>query len=588
MKRIIAIILVLSTILSLSGCSVSFDKDAAVDYVKGEISDAVDEAVDDAKNQASEAIDNAIEDGKEELSDKVNGVIDGIIPDDDLLTGEIPTTGKDTPEFSQTEEAENTWLENALGYDMTITFQSNGGVGGPTYQRFKGGSHIKITDEKPTKEGYHFVGWTRLKDDNKPYYYAGLWTNQPFSQNTTLYACWEAYDKENPLSVQKDIVETLNFGGFFEFFGGSAGVQNVIIDHSYSYDIDEGKIVRIHCDCGFELIDRDISLDNFVYIKSGEKNTTYDSLKQKKKAEYYKEWVLYRTQDFAPVAIALISSFYECFNSDSQDFDFDKSELKSHYDSYNYDAALSSLGDFFDTLKEVSDFEAEFAKSKYAKENVDLKFTYYDHNCNGQTIAQVLSQMRTEDVSKPYREFANEYFDTISKGSKYASTAIGIGRAIYYGYDAFGSDKIVTERTLSMVKAIHAVVTFCPAVGDYYDNLFSTLEEGLELYDKCYKYQSSFYALLSEILEGTIDIEGINLSLLDVDQARIGNFDGTPSVAEVLVYLIKTAEGSEKNNYSLLSKDQKTLVIWYLTMRLEYDFYQEYGITLEDYKGYIK
>ena len=71
MKRIIAVILVLSTILSLSGCSISFDKDAAVDYVKGEISDAVDDALKDAEKQASEAIDNAIEDAKEDLTNKV-------------------------------------------------------------------------------------------------------------------------------------------------------------------------------------------------------------------------------------------------------------------------------------------------------------------------------------------------------------------------------------------------------------------------------------------------------------------------------------------------------------------------------------
>lgn len=599
MKRHIAWILVFSIMFSLSGCSINTD--ALVDELKSEVAELFNSAVDEAKNQASEAIDNAIEDAKAEVSDKIEDakeeagqqvgeIIDGITSDANQGTLEFPKTGEDTPDIPQTGEAENTWWQNVLGYDMTVTFVPNGGMGGPTCQRFKGGSHVKITEEKPTRDGHHFVGWA-LEGSNEPQFFAGMKTWCAFSRDATLYACWEEYNPNDPFTVHKSTGKSLNFGGFFESFGGSAGTYIFPIKHDYHLTTqNRGKIIRIQCDCGLELIDRDISKDNFVNIKSNGENKTFDSLGESKKEEYNKEWILYRTQDFAPVVIALIASFYESFGAASQDFDFDKNEFISYYNSYDYDVAISGLSGLFDTLNKVSDFEAKVAKWEYAPEAETLKFTYYDHNYKGQTIAQVLSEMRTEDISKPYREFANEYFTIISKGSKYASTAISICRAFYYAYNAFDSEnnEILTERTLSMVKAIHAIVVYCPTVGKYYDKLFSTLEEGLELYEKCYKYQQNFYALLSEILVGTQDIEEINLSLLDVDQARIGNFDDAPSVMEVLGYLSKTTEGAEKNNYSRLSKNHKTLVIWYLTMRLEYDFQREYGIKLKDYQEYIK
>lgn len=581
LKRIVATVLVLSMMLSLPGCYV--DTDEIVDSIEEEISKEVDEAIDKAKEEASNIVDEAIDEVKADVTQAVNEIIDGIEEDG------TPGIENVEDETDGTDEEDGSWLDDLLGRDMTITFHPNGGLGGPEKQHFQEDSHVLIVDKKPTKEGYHFVGWTRLEGENEPEFFAGEWTSRPFSQDTNLYACWENYDANDPFTVHASTGETLNFGGVLELIGGSAGVKNITIEHNYHLTKEKkGKVIRIHCDCGFELLDRDLSKNIFVAIKSEGENKTYDSLKESRKEKYDRDYILYRTQDFAPVAIALISSFYESFEAASQDFNFDKAELSSYYDSYNYDAAISKLGDFFDTLEDVSDFEDKIAKIEYSPEYVNLKFTYYDHNYKGQTIAQVLSQMRTEDISTPYREFANEYFGAISKGSNYASAAIGIGRAIFYGYNAFDPDESVTERTLSMVKAIHATVAFCPVIGDYYDEQFSALEEKLKLYDKCLKYQRNFYALLNEILKGTQEIEEINLSLVDVDQARNGNFDKAPSVMEVLGYLMITAEGMEQNNYSKLSKDQKTLVVWYLAMRLEYDFQQEYGIKLEDYKGYIK
>ena len=53
MKRILAVTLVFSMLLSLVGCTVSIDKDALVDYVEGEVSGVVDGAIDQTKTGIS-------------------------------------------------------------------------------------------------------------------------------------------------------------------------------------------------------------------------------------------------------------------------------------------------------------------------------------------------------------------------------------------------------------------------------------------------------------------------------------------------------------------------------------------------------
>lgn len=53
MKRILSVALIFSMLLSLVGCTVSFNEDALADYVEGEISGAVDGAIDQTKTGIS-------------------------------------------------------------------------------------------------------------------------------------------------------------------------------------------------------------------------------------------------------------------------------------------------------------------------------------------------------------------------------------------------------------------------------------------------------------------------------------------------------------------------------------------------------
>ena len=70
-----------------------------------------------------------------------------------------------------------------------ITFDNNGGTGGPSSQAFKYNGNEKITTKVPTKAGYKFAGW---KYNNTTYQPGATIPNG--LQNFTLVAQWDARD----------------------------------------------------------------------------------------------------------------------------------------------------------------------------------------------------------------------------------------------------------------------------------------------------------------------------------------------------------------------------------------------------------
>ena len=164
MKRIIASILLFSIMLSLSGCSISFDKDAAVDYVKGEISDAVDEAIDDAKNQVSNAIADAIEDVKEELS-------------------------------SIGDSISQKWNDAKKVYTIryVVTDEVTNAPDTQTVSRIAICSFI--SKKIPIKTGYRFIGWATSQNATEAAYSPGQIWNAKKSE--VLYAIWEECTHKN-------------------------------------------------------------------------------------------------------------------------------------------------------------------------------------------------------------------------------------------------------------------------------------------------------------------------------------------------------------------------------------------------------
>ena len=76
---------------------------------------------------------------------------------------------------------------------VTITYNRNGGAGGPTSQtgyayNSDTTASITITTSKPTKSGYTFMGWGKSSTTTTVSYNAG--STYSFSGNTTIYAIW--------------------------------------------------------------------------------------------------------------------------------------------------------------------------------------------------------------------------------------------------------------------------------------------------------------------------------------------------------------------------------------------------------------
>lgn len=70
----------------------------------------------------------------------------------------------------------------------TITYNSNGGIGGPGNQTKTEGVPIKIVDERPTRSESVFLGWSENSIDKTAMYLPG--STFTADRNTTLYAIW--------------------------------------------------------------------------------------------------------------------------------------------------------------------------------------------------------------------------------------------------------------------------------------------------------------------------------------------------------------------------------------------------------------
>lgn len=73
------------------------------------------------------------------------------------------------------------------GVTYTLSFNGNGGTNTPG--SFTGGTSYTLTEGKPTRKGYTFLGWSTSSSAKKPTYKAGDTLN--LTSDMTLYAVWK-------------------------------------------------------------------------------------------------------------------------------------------------------------------------------------------------------------------------------------------------------------------------------------------------------------------------------------------------------------------------------------------------------------
>ena len=75
----------------------------------------------------------------------------------------------------------------------TITYNANGGSGGPSSQSYKyaPNGNIYLSSDKPSKTGYTFMGWSESSSATSASYSPGQWWGTHNANNYTLYAVWK-------------------------------------------------------------------------------------------------------------------------------------------------------------------------------------------------------------------------------------------------------------------------------------------------------------------------------------------------------------------------------------------------------------
>jgi len=103
-----------------------------------------------------------------------------------------------------------------------LTFDANGGSGGPSSQSFTAGSSVALpaSNTNPTRTGYTFAGWATLADGTGTQYSAGGSISSGPANNLTLYAKWTGItytvsysnDSTDPTTSTTPANQTFTFG----------------------------------------------------------------------------------------------------------------------------------------------------------------------------------------------------------------------------------------------------------------------------------------------------------------------------------------------------------------------------------------
>ena len=153
-------------------------------------------------------------------------------------TEENPTEVKYQPGDTYTENSDimliAVWEYDLNSEAYTVTYNANGGSGAPEAQTKYYNKNLTLSDIKPTRSGYSFLGWSTNRNAITPEYSAG----DIFEVNadTTLYAIWlKAYVTKlevvtQPTKTTYDIGEELDLTGMVLQATYSDGTSKIVED----------------------------------------------------------------------------------------------------------------------------------------------------------------------------------------------------------------------------------------------------------------------------------------------------------------------------------------------------------------------
>lgn len=94
------------------------------------------------------------------------------------------------------------WRANVSEDTLLVTYISNGGTGAPESQVKQKGIALTLSDKKPTRQGYTFLGWSEDSKATEPSYEAG--GKYTRNQSVTLYAVWKEGEEKKTVQVSYD------------------------------------------------------------------------------------------------------------------------------------------------------------------------------------------------------------------------------------------------------------------------------------------------------------------------------------------------------------------------------------------------
>ncbi len=180
---------------------------------------------------------------------------------------------------------------NLLG-EYTVSYNANGGWGEPASQTKYNESTLTLSDSKPSREGYTFLGWSTSSETNNISYSAG----GEYAENSdiTLYAVWEK-NMPNSGSSSENNPANSSTGGSWEIkkkqnIGTSSSTYTKPIgskvfslgvrvdgDGKLTYDSSNKKVATVTSSGGVTVKAYGVST---VTIKASETKSYYSTIKK--------------------------------------------------------------------------------------------------------------------------------------------------------------------------------------------------------------------------------------------------------------------------------------------------------------------